>query len=92
MRIEYWQCASLASSCCDTDHPATYVEATADQPCLSCDEVPIQWNAARDTAWWAWCCEPGCLPDSEPQGPFKTQKEAQEYMNDEEDADENQRW
>ena len=82
MRVEYWQCASLASSCCDVDHPATYVQATVDQPCLSCEETPAQWNAARDTAWWAWYCEPGCLPDSEPQGPFKTQEKAREWMKD----------
>ena len=24
--------------------------------------------------WWA--CMPGCMPDSDPQGPFKTEQEA----------------
>ena len=83
MRIETWQSASPSSSCCDVDHPASYVEATTDQPCLSCEQVPVQWNAARDTAWWAWMCEPGCLPDSEPCGPFATEAVALEYMDGE---------
>jgi hypothetical protein len=26
--------------------------------------------------WYWWVCFPGCLPDSEPQGPFDTEKEA----------------
>lgn len=26
--------------------------------------------------WFYWFCLPGCLPDSEPMGPFKTQAEA----------------
>ena len=26
--------------------------------------------------WYWWTCFPGCLPDSEPNGPFATRKEA----------------
>lgn len=26
--------------------------------------------------WFYWYCLPGCLPDSEPMGPFKTEDEA----------------
>ena len=26
--------------------------------------------------WYWWTCLPGCLPDSEPNGPFKTEAEA----------------
>lgn len=28
--------------------------------------------------WYWWACFPGCLPDSEPFGPFSTEKEAVE--------------
>ena len=26
--------------------------------------------------WYWWACSPGCLPDSEPCGPFETEAEA----------------
>lgn len=26
--------------------------------------------------WYWWACFPGCLPDSEPNGPFETEAEA----------------
>jgi hypothetical protein len=25
-----------------------------------------------EPGWYWWTCEPGCLPDSEPNGPFNT--------------------
>jgi len=28
------------------------------------------------TAWFYWACIPGCLPDSEPMGPFDSETEA----------------
>lgn len=29
-----------------------------------------------DEGWYWWWCEPGCLPDTDPQGPFRTEAEA----------------
>jgi hypothetical protein len=29
-----------------------------------------------ETGWYWWSCFPGCHPDSDPFGPFKTQEEA----------------
>ena len=29
-----------------------------------------------DQGWYWWACFPGCLPDSEPVGPFATEAEA----------------
>jgi hypothetical protein len=26
--------------------------------------------------WYWWCCFPGCLPDSDPIGPFTTESQA----------------
>ena len=28
------------------------------------------------TGWYWWACLPGCLPDSDPSGPFDTKAEA----------------
>ncbi len=32
--------------------------------------------------WFYWFCFPGCLPDSEAIGPFKTHKEARKAAQD----------
>ena len=34
-------------------------------------------RAFPDGFYW-WSCSPGCLPDSDPQGPFDTEAEATE--------------
>lgn len=34
------------------------------------------------TGWYYWYCLPGCLPDSDPIGPFPTQDEALEASRD----------
>ena len=33
-------------------------------------------SALELTSWYWWPCFPGCLPDSEPVGPFDTKEEA----------------
>ena len=33
-------------------------------------------NDPKETGWYYWFCFPGCLPDSEPNGPFSTKAEA----------------
>ncbi len=47
---------------------------------LNCDTPPA---GARDAeegeGWFFWFCLPGCLPDSEPFGPFDNKKRAMEY-------------
>lgn len=37
---------------------------------------PKPTDAIPDEGWYWWSCFPGCLPDSEPIGPFKTEAEA----------------
>lgn len=32
--------------------------------------------------WYYWYCQPGCLPDSDPIGPYATEAEAQEAHQD----------
>lgn len=29
-----------------------------------------------EAGWYWWSCFPGCLPDSDPSGPFETEQEA----------------
>lgn len=29
-----------------------------------------------ELGWYWWACFPGCMPDGDPMGPFKTAKEA----------------
>ena len=33
-------------------------------------------GSERDAGWYWWACFPGCLPDGELTGPFKTEAEA----------------
>jgi|SRR5215471_4214237 len=40
--------------------------------CSDC-ETPAE---LVDRGWFYWYCLPGCLPDSEPFGPFKTERVA----------------
>jgi hypothetical protein len=34
------------------------------------------------SGWYWWACFPGCLPDSEPDGPYATEREAIEVARD----------
>ena len=42
-------------------------------------ELPVldHEDQAYEAGWYWWSCQPGCLPDSEPVGPFETAKEAE---------------
>lgn len=33
-------------------------------------------DSDEEAGWYYWFCFPGCLPDSDPAGPFSTQDEA----------------
>lgn len=35
------------------------------------------------TGWYYWFCFPGCLPDSDPMGPYDSEQEALEAARDE---------
>lgn len=37
----------------------------------------------RGEGWYYWYCFPGCLPDSDPFGPFETEQEAMEHAQEE---------
>ena len=43
-------------------------------------------NMVSEPGWYWWTCFPGCMPDSEPFGPFDTEDEATEDAQDIEGA------
>lgn len=52
------------------------------------DADPDDTDIEHGTAWFWWYCFPGCLPDSEPWGPYGDEKEARyEWANSETDWD-----
>jgi hypothetical protein len=43
------------------------------------DEVDEEGNGGfEEPGWYYWWCLPGCMPDSDPYGPFETEEEALE--------------
>lgn len=49
-------------------------------------EKAIAWaveQSGAESGWYYHYCFPGCLPDSEPMGPYKTQAEALEACREE---------
>ena len=47
------------------------------------DEKAIRWNTERAeqgtgyaAGWYWWACFAGCLPDSDPMGPFESESDA----------------
>jgi hypothetical protein len=47
-------------------------------------------EAITEAGWYWWACFPGCLPDSEPNGPFKTEEEALENARKDMDDDDDE--
>jgi hypothetical protein len=40
------------------------------------DGKPLPDQDLNSAGWYWWACLPGCLPDSDPHGPFETEEEA----------------
>ena len=53
-----------------SDERAGHSRATGDS---CCHGVPYHLG---DAMYWYWYCFPGCMPDSDPVGPFRSEKEA----------------
>jgi Formamidopyrimidine-DNA glycosylase len=71
-----------------------YADATGANggvPCPECGAVCEDTEIKPRNAWFYWCCSPGCLPDSEASGPYKTYREAlieaTEGLDDDDDDD-----
>ena len=48
-----------------------------------CRTTMIEVNPHEDPGWYFWFCFPGCLPDSEAEGPFETEAAALEAAREE---------
>ena len=65
------------------DHALPDVEVFwADNELLSTFKDKSEWsdderdNPDGEPGWYWWSCFPGCMPDSDPIGPFATEEEA----------------
>lgn len=66
--VEVWQ----ANYCDDPRHDSPCIHI--DHPCEACRQ---ECNPHAMRLGWFWqSCFPGCLPDSDPIGPFATEAEA----------------
>jgi hypothetical protein len=80
--VETWRDVVLTSACCNVDAPMSLVSvALSDARCPSCGKSQRQWLGRRSGSkvrhgWFYQFCFPGCLPDSDPMGPFDTEAEA----------------
>lgn len=74
--VEVWEADIMRCPSCGDEYPDTGEKAcqhsreTGDS---CCHGIPYQ---RAEAAWWYWFCFPGCLPDSDPVGPFATEAEA----------------
>lgn len=39
-------------------------------------DVEVFYQAEEEPGWYFWFCFPGCLPDSDPIGPYRTKRAA----------------
>lgn len=80
--IEVWEdriATVICPKCGEFDVPYSRAYAGPHAECPSCeryDETVDRRYSETKTAWWYWYCFPGCLPDSDPVGPFSTEDEA----------------
>lgn len=44
-------------------------------------------ESAMEAGWYSWYCFPGCLPDSDPDGPYDTEQAAIDAMRADADID-----
>ena len=50
----------------------------------ACHSPPEENEEPSPAGWYYWFCFPGCMPDSDPIGPFATEREAVRAMRDQE--------
>lgn len=70
--IELWQ--SYHINCTECDRTIATDEPTGPYCCPECELINS--TPRTKSGWFYWYCFPGCLPDSDPVGPFKTKAEA----------------
>lgn len=77
--VEVWRARTVKVYCpvCGLGtRPEGSIEANGESFCPSCERSTTSFDIVDEWAWYWWSCFPGCLPDSDPVGPFKTEAEA----------------
>jgi hypothetical protein len=78
--IEVFEAAyALCPECSSLIFDPTVTRGTVAQ-CVGSDECAAdEMRVALDkVGWFWWYCQPGCLPDSEAEGPFRSEEDALE--------------
>lgn len=94
--IETFEARIMRCPVCEAEYPETNRGGTSyrntDSETTCCHNIPL---VRAESAWWFWYALPGCLPDSDPWGPFATEDEAlavaREDTGEDEDEDEDVR-
>lgn len=68
-----------------------YSDPSRESETYSLPDVEIFWGSPEngfdhEAGWYYWYCFPGCLPDSEPYGPFESEEAALKAMRDDNEA------
>lgn len=69
--VEVWQEDAVECGC-----GSVMPLSTRENGCPDCEDSTGGYVTEARNVWWWWSCFPGCLPDSEPNGPFDTEAEA----------------
>ena len=79
--IEIWQARPIVVVCEQCGNTVAPWGGEYDMPAIYCPQCGEQaegrFAQASTGSWWWWSCFPGCLPDSDPFGPYATQAEAE---------------
>ena len=70
--VETWE-----AQYCDCPECGNLV-LTTDESSVACPECGFLFHINNDapSGWFYWFCLPGCIPDSDPIGPFDSEDEA----------------
>ena len=73
--LEVWTDMAADVSC-----PCGYsgqfpLEHVRDSICPDCGELLLIGDVGETLLYWAWYCQPGCLPDSDVFGPYESMLE-----------------
>ncbi len=75
--VEVFTAAIMRCPVCEAEYPETdrggtsYRNTNSETTCCHGKQL-----TRVESAYWYWFCLPGCLPDSDPIGPFATEAEA----------------
>ena len=80
--VEIWRTQVYKVECRCGEYEIPEPTSFEDVRCPSCERVPLSYGGISTEAgtpklgWFYWNCFPGCLPDSDPFGPFDTEAAA----------------